>query len=660
MRRSALLVSVLSMVLACGKKNGASDGGAPHDDAATQTAVAPTAAETVDTVSHASATSWDAGAPLQVTTTIDGSALRARNRARLGSDSSPVTVLTGGTALELGQRICEATVPRRPKETPVLLKPNMGGFDWFKETGGKEDADDGVRGRITNPEFVRGVIRCLKARGHTSITVAEGWGAKHADWERLVKVSGYAEMTKSEGVPLVAMDDDGVFDVQGTMPGKPLGILGMEKTHVPSLLIPKLLAEHLSRGLFISIPKMKAHRYAVFSMGIKGMQGTVMTGDAAPAFHQKWRMHRELDLKKLKGEANRRAYVDSLETFAERIADVLEVEAPDVVLVDGAPGMRGDGFQKMYPMAESVAVGGTNVVRVDRVGAAILGLWNNEELGRELLGHTTSPLLEAAAKRFHVDLDKVEVVGNGAALATGSRPYRFVGMPGFELQGNGAASQPAPAPTLAPAAGGLPELHAKAAPEAPTLDGTLEALWKSAPASRFDTDTHGDSGGPATTVQALWTKDALYMAWQLEGAGLNVDTTRPTDVEREGLYKEDCVELFLAPKPDQRGHYYEIELGPFGHYFDLDVDKDKKTSDIKWSSGVVLATTRDPAAHRAVIEAKIPAAEIASALRSGARLPLGLFRMEGKAPRKYLAWSPARTEKPNFHLPAAFGTLVLE
>ncbi len=659
MRRSALLVSVLSMVLACGKKDAALDAGTPRGDAATTTAIAataptsaPTPAETVDTISHASATSWDAGAPLQVTTTIDGSALRARNRARLGSDTSAVTVLTGGTALELGQRICEATVPRRPKETPVLLKPNMGGFDWFKETGGKEDADDGLRGRITNPEFVRGVIRCLKARGHTRITVAEGWGAKHADWERLVKVSGYAEMTQSEGVPLVAMDDDGVFDVEGTQPGKPLGILGMEKTHVPSLVIPKLLAEHLARGLFISIPKMKAHRYAVFSMGIKGMQGTVMTSDAAPAFHQKWRMHRELDLKKLKGEANRRAYVDSLETFAERIADVLEVEAPDVVLVDGAPGMRGDGFQKMYPMAESVAVGGTNVVRVDRVGAAILGLWNNADLGRELLGHTTSPLLEAAAKRFHVDLETVAVVGNGAALASGPRPYRFVGMPGFDLQGSGASSSPAESPA--------PELHAKATDAPPTLDGTLEALWKTAAAARFDTDTHGDAGGPATTVQALWTKDALYMAWVLEGAGLNVDTTRPTDVEREGLYKEDCVELFLAPKADQRGHYYEIELGPFGHYFDLDVDKDKKTSDIKWSSGVVLATTRDPAARRAVIEAKIPAAEIVSALRAGARLPLGLFRMEGKAPRKYLAWSPARTDKPNFHLPAAFGTLVLE
>ena len=48
----------------------------------------------------------------------------------------------------------------------------------------------------------------------------------------------------------------------------------------------------------------------------------------------------------------------------------------------------------------------------------------------------------------------------------------------------------------------------------------------------------------------------------------------------------------------------------------------------------------------------------------------GLFRMEGGAstgaqgepprtsPRRYLAWSPPRTTRPNFHVPQAFGTLV--
>ena len=60
------------------------------------------------------------------------------------------------------------------------------------------------------------------------------------------------------------------------------------------------------------------------------------------------------------------------------------------------------------------------------------------------------------------------------------------------------------------------------------------------------------------------------------------------------------------------------------------------------------------------MSAKLTSSEILAALRSGARLPLGLFRMEGKAPRKYLAWSPTRTRKPSFHVPDAFGVLVLE
>ena len=43
-----------------------------------------------------------------------------------------------------------------------------------------------------------------------------------------------------------------------------------------------------------------------------------------------------------------------------------------------------------------------------------------------------------------------------------------------------------------------------------------------------------------------------------------VDASRPKDVERERLYEEDCVELFLTPDPASPKHYYEVELGPFG------------------------------------------------------------------------------------------------
>src|SRR5438093_543134 len=118
------------------------------------------------------------GKPVAAGGRLDGAALRAKNRARLAADRSPVTILRGDDPMELGRRLCEEVVPRRPPETPVLLKPNLGGFDWFKkpkEPGG----DDGLHGRITQPEFVRGVIRCLKARGHRRTTVAHGWDSPH-------------------------------------------------------------------------------------------------------------------------------------------------------------------------------------------------------------------------------------------------------------------------------------------------------------------------------------------------------------------------------------------------------------------------------------------------------------------------------------------------
>src|SRR5579862_1775510 len=183
----------------------------------------------VDTSTGASP-SYHAGPKVETRGSIDGAALRAAHEDRLAHDDSPVTVLAGGDARALGERICDAVVPVRPAATPILLKPNLTGFDWFKDPK-THHGDDGVHGRTTDPEFVRGVIECLKKRGHTAITVADSFGGKATDWDRLVKVSGYAAMAKDEGVKLVAMDDDGVWDQGDDAPGKPLAITGMEKTH---------------------------------------------------------------------------------------------------------------------------------------------------------------------------------------------------------------------------------------------------------------------------------------------------------------------------------------------------------------------------------------------------------------------------------------------
>jgi uncharacterized protein (DUF362 family) len=600
-----------------------------------------------DTVSQASP-AYSAGAPVAARDLdkVDGAKLRQRHIERLKRDRSPVTVLKGESALELGQRLCEAVVPARPADTKVLIKPNLCGFDGFKNPE-KSGGDDGVQGRVTDAEFVRGIVRCLKARGHTHITIADGCGNSHEHWQKAVDISGYTSMAAAEQVPLVALDDDGIFDKQGEQPGKPLAITGIEHSHVPTLLMPKLLAETLEHGLFISVPKIKTHRFAVVSLGIKGMQGTVMRSEAAPAYNQKWRMHEELKEylheRKQHEPENRAKYVASLELFAERMVDVLELSLPDAVLAEGVPAMSGDGFQNIRKLPGGVAIGGTNPVLVDRVGAEYLGLWNNAELARELGGHRTSPLIEVAARRYAVPLTKPELTGDGVGLLKAPRPLFFKAIAPFSL----------------PAAD-APVAHAKHVAAAPVIDGKLDAVWATAPAVTWQTDYAGATTGIKTSARFLWTRGALFVAFELSGAGLDVDASFPTAQERPKLYEEDCVELFLGPDAARREHYYELELGPLGHFFDLEIDRAAKSSRPEWSSQLLIQTTSDRASHTALIEARVSAPELTAALLPGARLPLALYRIEGKSPRQYLAWRPPHTPKPNFHVPEGFGTLLVD
>jgi hypothetical protein len=209
---------------------------------------------------------------------------------------------------------------------------------------------------------------------------------------------------------------------------------------------------------------------------------------------------------------------------------------------------------------------------------------------------------------------------------------------------------------------GKPVAHATPIDEGSLVVDGLgnDAAWSRAIPVAWETDYAGKSTGIVTRVRFLYSPQALYVLWQLESAGLNVDRSRSLSVPRPKLFEEDCVELFLTPDPARPWHYFEMELGPFGHFWDLDIDRRTGKSDTTWSSGARIVTTRDPAKRTATIEAAFTGPDIVKALVSGARLPIGLYRMEGTDPRAYLAWNPPRTEKPNFHVPEAFGLLVLD
>ena len=479
------------------------------------------------------------------------------------------------------------------------------------------------------------------------------------------------------------MDDDGVFDVQGDQPGKPLAIRGMDKTGMPTLLMPKILAETLAHGVFISLPKIKAHRFAVFSLSIKGMQGTVMTSDKAPAFHNKWRTHREIASwmkKQEQGKDDRAEYVASLEALAGRIADVLEVEAPDVVLAEGAPMMGGDGFgeavaeqREGWPSAGRTPSGWTASAR--RCWGSGTGTTSRASSAGTARRRCSRPGGRALRRGHRV------ARGDGrrrGALLSAPRPVHYVAMASFAIHSDaspplgpaGIAALASPAtpavPAPQPSAADVtskPVAHAIALGDRSiTIDGSgTDAAWASAPVVGWDTDTSGARTGIVTLARFLHAPGALYALWELEGTGLNTDRTRPANLPRPKLYEEDCVEMFFTPDASSPKRYLEMEIGPLGHFFDVSVDRDAHMSDTRWSSRAHIGTTQDAAAHRAVIEAEFTAPEIVAALKDGARLPLALYRMEGKSPgRRYLAWSPPRTAHPDFHVPEAFGTLVVD
>ncbi|NUP05940.1 MAG: DUF362 domain-containing protein [Polyangiaceae bacterium] len=667
MRRAASLILLL-LAASCGEgspKANKSSTPIPSSSAVASgeppaSASTPVESSSADVVTQASQPYE--GPPVLAEGKLDGAALRARNLERVRKDDSPVIALAGDDPVALAKKLCEAVVPKRGKDVPVLVKPNIGGFDSIKDPE-KSGGDDGVTGRITNPEFVRGIIRCLKERGHTKITIADGWGGPHSYWNKLVDISGYAKMTKEEGVPLVCMCDDGTFDVEGDRPGKPMQVSGMGATKVPTLLLPKVLAEHMSGGLFIEVPKLKAHRFSVVSLGLKNMQGVVMSSLASPAHRQKWRMHAELKDYldgKSAGNEDRAAYVKALDLFAARMVDVSEVAMPDVVLLDGTPAMQGDGFQMMVPIEPKIGIGGTNIVRVDQAGAMFLGAWDNEKLALGLGGHKTSPLIELAAKRFGVDLSKTRIEGDASAAVLEPRAFVFKAMAPFQLTAKDVPKKPGSTTTSSPAGAATAKAAALGA-EKLVLDGVLdEPAWSRATPIEFSTDWKGRATSVSTRVRFLWSSDALYAAFESESAGFFTDATQPTDRDRARLYEEDCIELFLAPDTKARHKYFEVEVGPFGHFLDLSIDRQAKREDVGWSGALGVGTRRDAAAKKGVIEIAIKAPEIRSALKSGAELGLGVFRMEGRQDRKFLAWSPTFTDRPNFHVTERFGTLVVE
>jgi len=89
------------------------------------------------------------------------------------------------------------------------------------------------------------------------------------------------------------------------------------------------------------------------------------------------------------------------------------------------------------------------------------------------------------------------------------------------------------------------------------------------------------------------------------------------------------------------------------------VQSPKPDGGMGWNSGFTVKARVDEAKKIWYGEMRIPLASIAAReFKAGDKLRLGLFRITGRPEEKNLvAWQPSF--RRNFHVPEAFGTLVL-
>lgn len=122
------------------------------------------------------------------------------------------------------------------------------------------------------------------------------------------------------------------------------------------------------------------------------------------------------------------------------------------------------------------------------------------------------------------------------------------------------------------------------------------------------------------------------------------------------MWERDVVEVFLqAPQDAGTDRYREVEVAPNGMVMDLEVRGAGRRRFI----GESRARTAVDEVHRMwTAELVVPMPRGAQPL-DGWRI--NLFRIEGnKENRQFSAWNPTGSEKPNFHVPDAFGQLRLE
>jgi hypothetical protein len=133
---------------------------------------------------------------------------------------------------------------------------------------------------------------------------------------------------------------------------------------------------------------------------------------------------------------DRERYRTATRVFAERLADVYGVLAPDLAIIEGMPPMQGDGFAKVVPYGDGgIAIASANGCYADYVAAQYFGLADSDGLDKEI-GYRMPPAIAEVAARWFGGVEAlaaITVTGDVAWRGETRAPAWYRAMAPFEL-----------------------------------------------------------------------------------------------------------------------------------------------------------------------------------------------------------------------------------
>ena len=214
----------------------------------------------------------------------------------------------------------------------------------------------------------------------------------------------------------------------------------------------------------------------------------------------------------------------------------------------------------------------------------------------------------------------------------------------------------------------VPRYEVKRTSTPPAIDGKLdEPSWASAPAVTLQFLWESQTGAKQMTrARLLWDAQALYVGFDADDADITAQFLQRDDP----TYRDDAVEIFINPNPQQEVVYYGFEMNARGVLYDY-LNYNSRTLFKRFdATGVKIATSlrgtlnvRTDTDSGWSLEAMIPWANFEELSRrppvAGATWKVNFNRWDGVEPNRRMSiWSDPQNNESWPHVPSRFGEIV--